>query len=493
MSTIKIIGDAALSASIEFEPSGAIDTHVALSDPHTQYELESANTAAAILTKLLTVDGAGSGLDADLLDGNSSAAFLRASGATTGATSSRQVFTNGITAPSMRPASNSTEALKWENASGTALLTGDTTNMDVKRSGVPTADSSVITRGYSLSKLMNLIPNGSGLLGNNYNFSGLAFDATETHGGGGSFKYTGAYSAAYSDEFVPVDPENYYRLMAWAKAGDIGGGSYDAANVQRAGIIEFDIDKLTIAPYFVMRYGSSAQTTLAAQLNPGDTTVSLTSATGWAAGGSQFYERHFNWYPYTNSFGYTYANYTYSRNTSRTYYSYGSYANGAWLTSGISGNTITLVAPWTGPALAAGTVIMNSSDGGSFKYILMSNANVPNSWQRYEGDIGGIDIAQINTSTKFSYGTAFIKIVFLMNYPSTISTNTIRYSDIKFTEMSVKNLERFNTSGDLVLRSYSSGTRPTFGTAGRVVWNTTTSRPNFDTGSGWILADGTAA
>ncbi len=39
----------------------------------------SSYTAADVLTKLLTVDGAGSGLDADLLDGNSSAAFLLAS------------------------------------------------------------------------------------------------------------------------------------------------------------------------------------------------------------------------------------------------------------------------------------------------------------------------------------------------------------------------------------------------------------------------------
>jgi hypothetical protein len=40
---------------------------------------EADYTAADVLTKLLTVDGAGSGLDADLLDGNSSAAFALAS------------------------------------------------------------------------------------------------------------------------------------------------------------------------------------------------------------------------------------------------------------------------------------------------------------------------------------------------------------------------------------------------------------------------------
>lgn len=66
-------------SALNFDPAGtaaaAVAAHVAASDPHTQYELEANNTAAAILTKLLAVDGAGSGLDADLLDGQSSAAF----------------------------------------------------------------------------------------------------------------------------------------------------------------------------------------------------------------------------------------------------------------------------------------------------------------------------------------------------------------------------------------------------------------------------------
>ena len=131
MSTIKIIGDAALSASIEFDPSGAVDEHVAASDPHAQYLKETDYTAADVLTKLLTVDGAGSGLDADLLDGLNSAAFLRASGAATGATSSRQVFTNGITAPNWRPSSDSTTAVQIQNAAGTNVLNVDTTNARV--------------------------------------------------------------------------------------------------------------------------------------------------------------------------------------------------------------------------------------------------------------------------------------------------------------------------------------------------------------------------
>lgn len=60
---------------VAFEASGAVAAHVALANPHTQYLLSSGYTAVDVLAKLLTVDGSGSGLDADLLDGNSSAAF----------------------------------------------------------------------------------------------------------------------------------------------------------------------------------------------------------------------------------------------------------------------------------------------------------------------------------------------------------------------------------------------------------------------------------
>jgi len=229
----------------EFELTGAsaaaIAAHLIAANPHTQYLLASGYTAADVLSKLLGVDGAGSGLDADLLDGLSSAAFatasaftthqalatahnisafgttliddadaatarttlglvigtnvqaqntnlaalagltgaadkapyftgagalaladfptfgrslaaavsasagrtvlglgtmateastayLLATGATTGATSQRQVFTNGITGPNWRPAGDSTTALRLQDAAGGTVVTVDTTN-----------------------------------------------------------------------------------------------------------------------------------------------------------------------------------------------------------------------------------------------------------------------------------------------------------------------------------------------------------------------------
>jgi hypothetical protein len=48
-------------------------------------------------------------------------------------------------------------------------------------------------------------------------------------------------------------------------------------------------------------------------------------------------------------------------------------------------------------------------------------------------------------------------------------------------------------SSDTVLPVYTTGGRPSASTAGRVIFNSTTSRLNIDTGSAWVLADGTSA
>ena len=76
----------------------------ALSD----YELKADNEAADILTKIKTVDGAGSGLDADLFDGSNSDAFVQ----TTGAQSIAGVktFTDAPIVPNQNALTSSTAA-----------------------------------------------------------------------------------------------------------------------------------------------------------------------------------------------------------------------------------------------------------------------------------------------------------------------------------------------------------------------------------------------
>ena len=344
-----------------------------------------------------------------------------------------------------------------------ALVKGDVGLGNVDNTSDVNKPISSPTSLYVQSRLQNLITNGSGLLGDNTNFSSWAtFDATETHGGGGSFRHSGGYPGAkFGDEFIPVDPEKYYRLAGWAKAGDTGGGNYDSTNRQYFGIEPADADKLTISPSHYLKWPGSTDTTLAVQLNPGDTTVTLTDATGWHNGTTP-YARIFSWWPYTNSKGYTYPNYTYSRYSSAAYNADWA-TNGSWLQGGISGNVITLRTSWAGPTLPAGTPVRNGSSGSSYKYIGLSNSSVPNAWTRYEGYIGTYDSTGIGDSNKFPYGTAYIRLLFLLNQNLVGGTSRIRWSDLWFSEMSGRNLELATASVPGVVTLGTGSAQASFG------------------------------
>lgn len=348
--------------------------------------------------------------------------------------------------------------------------------------GDPTGDRSAITRVWSVSRGENLITNGSGLIGSNYNFSGFTFDPVYTHGGGGSFRTAAVSGSFTSDELMPVDPEKNYRFSLWARSGEDGGTNYSASNLQFAGVTPYDIDGLVITPWTYSKYPGSTDTTLAVTLNPGDTTVTLSNATGWANTGAEWYQRQFGWYGYTNSKGYTYPNYTYTRNISPNYSVYYSNPGGAWNAGAITGNVITLSSPWPGPSIPAGTPIRNINSGGTYKYITIAAQPVPNTWTRYEGNIGGIDTAGVQNNNQFPYGTSFVKLLFLSNYHG-VANNTIRYSDLWFSEMSSRNLEPATDT----LAGVVSTASQTFG--GSKTFNTDVRAPIFfdsvDTGY-WI-------
>jgi hypothetical protein len=306
----------------------------------------------------------------------------------------------------------------------------------------PAGSTSLVQRKYVESRGQNLVTNGSGLIGSNYNFSSFTFDPVETHGGKGSFKYVGLGNipVKMTDEYIPVDPEKFYRFAVWAKAGNADGSGYNAGNKQYAGLECRDADLLAIDPRFYSKVSGSTDTTLAAPLNPGDTTVSLTTATGWN-NNSFVSSNSFVWWPYTNGFGYTYPDYTYSRNNSGNYSTNDTL--GTWAAGGITGNTITLRVAWAGPALPSGTPVRNRSVGGNYKYIAISNQSVPNAWTRYEGYIGGFDTAGSQNVNQFPYGTAYIRPLFLCNYTSgdQTPTNVIRWSNVWLSEMSAWNLD----------------------------------------------------
>src|SRR5579875_1600580 len=301
------------------------------------------------------------------------------------------------------------------------------------KAGESTAENAAIAQSeaYVQSRGQNLFTNGLGGLGSNYNMSACTFDAVDAPYGRGSFLYTvpNANPALFtSDELLPVDSSRLYRLGCYAKAGNLDGSGIAAAGPSNGyiGIYSYDIDGNIIEPYQVI-VGAGTMTTLAADLNPGDTTITLTDASNWYAGSTTSNALNgMAWYPYVNAEGYSYP-----FDPAGVVPAYAG-KNTSWQTapnalySSISGNVLQLNKPWTGPALAAGTYVANGHSGG-FSYIAMTGQQYSTEWTWYEGTLNGTQTA-VSKQGEFVPGTAYLRLIFLCNYTQNQAAgNTFRY------------------------------------------------------------------
>lgn len=283
---------------------------------------------------------------------------------------------------------------------------------------------------------INLMDNGLGFSGNNYNFTNYTFDTVDDYNPSGSFRYSGAESTATTNNYIPVNTGDTYFLSCFAKAGETNGSGYYSQNNQYFGIACYDADLNYISNHYCSKVGAAIDTTLAAPLISGDTTITLNNGNGWSStSGVVNYNRQMQWWPYTNNKGYTYPNYTYTRNTSKnnTFYN----TNGCW--SSRTGNILYLTQPWPGPDLVSGTAVSNGSDGATYNYNVLSNQALTSGWVQYTGYIGGINSNRNTNANEFRQGTEYVRIVALRNYrstPVTPSDATLRYSDIIFRKIS---------------------------------------------------------
>jgi hypothetical protein len=168
-----------------------------------------------------------------------------------------------------------------------------------------------------------------------------------------------------------------------------------------AGFVEWDKNKNYIEPWHVY-YFENTKTTLAANLNPGDTQVQLSSGANWYNGGLWYYRVIGFW----NSPDYP--PYTYTRTLG--YY------------NDVSGNTLTLcnygctaLSPWAGPMIPAGTPVANMFSGSSFNYVAASNTPVPTTWTKYNGSVTGWEYGQATNPANLRYGTKYVTALLLPN------------------------------------------------------------------------------
>lgn len=274
---------------------------------------------------------------------------------------------------------------------------------DISKIKLPNNSEYLLKDIKALSRGEQLVTNGSGMIGNNTNFSYWTFDGSKANSSAGSFTRTGGYANIGTDDFFPVNANEKYKF-------EFDMISQNNAGTMYAMLLFYDVDKIAITSSDTMFY-SGTLTTLARELKAGDTKVYLTDASNYKTYGTGSHLRMFTFWDYTNSFGYLYPPETYSRN----------HIFSAWTDDSSidkTNNVITLATAYTGKTRPAGTYVSQGCSGGTYKYSAITGAKVPTEWTHYTGYFDGTDYSGLNKGATFPPGAAYCKVGFLWNYNS---------------------------------------------------------------------------
>lgn len=272
---------------------------------------------------------------------------------------------------------------------------------------------------YIGSRGENLVTNGTAMLQNNTNFSTLVYDGSDAYYSGGCFKGTGILYERFSDEFISIDVNEVYKFSYYIKCSDLNVKHYDL-------LASYDIDKKMIQAFKTI-FTKGSTTTLAKELKNGDTKVYLTNVSGFNKTSTANHQRGLIFWNYKNSQGYQYPIETYSQN--------------AWLdlwddsSTAINDteNSITLRTAWDKGIFPIGTSVSQSRSSSGYVYG-NSNFSVNNEWTKKEAIFSGIGWDPSTNPRAFRYGTAFIKIGWLLNYSNANSSTVVKLTNIQFTK-----------------------------------------------------------
>lgn len=319
-------------------------------------------------------------------------------------------FTNGTFKYSEVSKSSSYEAAKEAYNKATAVETRVTeaeTAIAQNKEAIELRATKTEVTNYVASRGENLVTNGTALLGDNTNFSSFTYDGAESYYSGGSFKRDGRSTYDVCDEYIPIDISQTYTMSYWIKSNNSTAHYYDMLDM-------FDIDKNSIASQHIMWIAGST-TTLAQDLNNGDTVVHLQSVAGFNKTTTLEYQRGFIIWDYKNSKGYQYGIETYSRHV----------YSSLWDDStafDTENNTITLKQAWSHGKISAGTSLSQSNQGAAKMYFNTYYTVTANTWNQKQGNISGV--GKNNEQFKFREGTAFVKVAWFLNYAGTSSVTT---------------------------------------------------------------------
>lgn len=320
-------------------------------------------------------------------------------------------FTNGTFKYSEVSKSSSYEAAKEAYNKATAVetrVTNAETAINQNKNAIALRATKTEMQKYIASRKENLVTNGSASLGDNTNFSNFTYDPSNQYYSNGSFKMTSKYVIRGSDELIPVDIAQCYDLSYMIKSSSATAIYYDFLNM-------YDADGYAIMDAHTLWIEGST-TTFAKELTEGDTTITLTSVSGFNKALTAASQRGLIVWDYKNSKGYQYAVETYSRNLYTNLWADANSIN-------TETNVITLKTAWTGRTIPAGTSVSQSSTAGTYAYINTEyKLGSANTWVQKTGSVQGV--APRSANRHFREGTAFVKVYWLINVGGTTNVTT---------------------------------------------------------------------
>ncbi len=240
----------------------------------------------------------------------------------------------------------------------------------------------------------NLVENGYGEYESNVHFPTFVYDETTK-----DFYHTMKSTEEWStfNKYIKVDTTKKYNQKIDMYANENNSLFY-------VGFRSYDIDYKEISDRRVM-YIENTLTTLARDLNDGDTVVYLTDTSNWLVP-SEAYQKGFIFWNYQDSTGYLYPPETYSQNIFLEKFE----------DDGIDKVThqITLKKPWNFGTFPAGTKLSQINSGASYNYSLLTNKPLKNTYTTYSATIEGITYNNKNPRA-FRPATKYISPFLILN------------------------------------------------------------------------------
>ena len=238
----------------------------------------------------------------------------------------------------------------------------------------------------------NLIINGYGEYGDNTNFPSFTYNPS------GYFTFSGSQIGMTPATIPPaVNPDYTYEEKITMRSNKPEAKYF-------IGFIGVDIDQQIISAFHFMSVPNTL-TTLARDLNNGDTVVYFNDLSHWQTFSFEpsfpYINKGFIFWNYQDSFGNVYPEETYSRNIFWPVFEF----------SGINktNHTITLTSPWDHGTFKAGTKVSQTHDGLAANYGLRLDQSLSTDFKTYTNTITGYGHNYGEIST-FPYGCKAIHI-----------------------------------------------------------------------------------